>query len=149
MFQRILIAWDGSRVALRALDVALDVARRYDAELVAASVAYSPAHAETEEDRAESALAARQHLEETFDGVRDRAERIGVPLEHVIIDGDHPAQDLLGYVHEHAFDLVVAGHHRSSRAGRLLLHGVPERLVSAAEVPVLIVSDQNGGERGL
>jgi nucleotide-binding universal stress UspA family protein len=149
MFQRILIAWDGSRVALRALDLALDVARRYDAELVAASIAYSPAHAETEEDRAESALAARRHLEETFAQVRDRADRIGVPIEHVIIDGDHPAQDLLAYAHAHAFDLVVAGHHRSSRAGRLLLHGVPERLVSAAELPVLIVGDQNGAERGL
>lgn len=149
MFQRILIAWDGSRAARRALDIAVDVARRYDAELVAVSVAYSPGHAETGEDRAESVLAARRHLEETFDRVRDRAERIGVPIEHVILDGDHPAQDLLAHAHEHGFDLVVAGHHRTSRAGRLLLHGVPERLIAAAEIPVLIVGDQHGAERGL
>ena len=149
MFQRILIAWDGSRVALRALDISLDVARRYDAELVAASVAYSPAHAETEEDRAESAQAARRYLEETFSRVRDRADRIGVPVEHVIIDGDQPGEDLLAYAHEHGSDLVVAGHHRSSRAGRLVLHGVPERLVAAAAVPVLIVGDQDGAARGM
>lgn len=149
MFQRILIAWDGSRVALRALDVSLDVARRYDAELVAASVAYSPSHAETEEDRAESAHAARRHLEDTFARVRDRAERIGVPIEHVIIDGDNPGEDLLAYAHEHGFDLLVAGHHRSGRAGRLLLHGVPERLVAAAEVPVLIIGDQDDEARGM
>ena len=47
MFQRILIAWDGSEVSLRAFDAAIDVTRRYDAELTAVSIAYSPAHAET------------------------------------------------------------------------------------------------------
>ena len=53
MIQQILIAWDGSPPARYALDLAIDFARRYEAELVAASVAHSPAHAETEGDRAE------------------------------------------------------------------------------------------------
>jgi nucleotide-binding universal stress UspA family protein len=35
MFQRIMLAWDGSDVARAALDVAIDVARRYQGELVA------------------------------------------------------------------------------------------------------------------
>lgn len=144
MFQRILVAWDGSDVARRALDVGIDLARRYDAQLVAGSVAYSPAHAETEADRAESADAARRHLEETLERVRDRADRIGVRLDHEILEGDHPADDLLGYAHEHAFDLVVVGHHRSTRGGRLLLRGVPERMLAAAEVPILVVGEPNG-----
>jgi nucleotide-binding universal stress UspA family protein len=63
MFQRILVAWDGSDVARRALDVGIDLARRYDAVLTAGSVGHSPSHAETEADRAESADAARRHLE--------------------------------------------------------------------------------------
>jgi nucleotide-binding universal stress UspA family protein len=58
MFQRILLAWDGSDLALRACDVAVDVARRYDAELVAVSVSCSPAHAETAADRTETTNAA-------------------------------------------------------------------------------------------
>lgn len=148
MFQRILIAWDGSEVARRALDLAVDLARRYDAELVAASVARSPTHAETEADRAESAQAARAHLEETFGRVRDRADRIGVALEHVVIEGDHAAQDLLDYAHEHGFDLLVVGHHRRTRGGRLLLHGVPQALIDAAELPIMIVGETNGANRG-
>ncbi|MFQ5426301.1 MAG: universal stress protein, partial [Gaiellales bacterium] len=80
---------------------------------------------------------------ESLDGVRDRADRVGVPLEHVVIEGDHPAEDLLAYAHEHAFDLVVTGHHRSGRAGRLLLHGLAERLVDASSVPVLVVGEGN------
>ena len=75
MFQRILIAWDGSELSLRAFDAAIDVARRYGAELVAVSVAYSPAHAETDADRRESSDASRRYLQESFSDVADRAER--------------------------------------------------------------------------
>lgn len=142
MFQRILLAWDGSAVSLRAFDLAIDLGRRYDVELVAVSIAYSPAHAEIESDRAESAAAARRHLTETFAEVRDRAERAGVDVEHEILEGDDPAAVLLDHCHEHGFDLIVAGHHRSGRAGRLLLQDVAPKLIAAASVPVLVVSEQ-------
>lgn len=146
MFQLILTAWDGSRPAEKAFDLAVDIARRYDGEVVAASVAHSPAHAETEGDRAESVDAARRYLEETFDRVRDRAERAGVPVEQAIIEGDHPADDLLRFAHEHAFDVVIVGHHRNTRPGRFLLHGLAEKLIAAAPVPVLVVSDEREHE---
>jgi len=146
MFQLILIAWDGSRPAERAFDLAVDLARRYDGEVVAASVAHSPAHAETDADRAESVTAARTYLESTFDRVRDRAVRAGVPVEQAIIEGDDPANDILRFAHEQAFDVVVVGHHRNRRAGRFLLHGLAERLIANASVPVLVVADDRERE---
>lgn len=142
MFQRILIAWDGSEVALRAFDVAIDVTRRYDAELVVVSIAYSPAHAETASDREESADAAHRYLQTTFGEVADRADRAGVSVEHQIVEGETPARALVDYAHEHGFDLLVCGHHRSHRAGRLLLRGVTQELLRTATIPVLIVSDE-------
>jgi nucleotide-binding universal stress UspA family protein len=143
MFQRILIAWDGSPVALRAFDAAIDLARRYDAELVAISIAGAPAAAETAADRAESVGAARRYLETTFAEVRDRAERTGLAVEHEIVEATAPAQALAAYSHEHGFDLLVCGHHRSNRAGRLLLHGVIQSLLATTDVPVLVVSEEN------
>jgi nucleotide-binding universal stress UspA family protein len=143
MFQRILIAWDGSDAALRAFDVAIDVTRRYDAELVAVSVAYSPAHAEIAADREESADAAQRYLQETFQEVSDRAERAGVTVEHQIIEGQAPARALLDFAHKHAFDLIVCGHHHARRAGRLLLRGVTHELLEAASIPVLVVSEDD------
>jgi nucleotide-binding universal stress UspA family protein len=139
MFQRILVTWDGSGPAKRAFNLAVALARSYDAEIVAASVAHSPAHAETEDDRVESVNAARQYFESTFAKARDRADRIGVPVEHVILEGDHPSEDLLAYAHSHGFDLVVVGHHHNRRAGRFFLHGLAERLASGASLPVMIV----------
>jgi nucleotide-binding universal stress UspA family protein len=143
MFQRILFAWDGSEVALRAFDVAIDVTRRYEAELVAVSIAYSPAHAETGADRAQSTDAARRYLEATFDEVKDRAERAGVHVDHQILEGETAAKALLDYVHEHGFDLVVSGHHHERRAGRLLLTGITQDLLAGARVPLLLVSDES------
>jgi nucleotide-binding universal stress UspA family protein len=144
MFRRVLAAWDGSEPALRALDLAVDLARRYEAEIVAASVAHAPAHAETGADRQESVDAARRYLEESLARVRDRADRVGVPLEHAIIEGDHPAEDLLRFAHEHGFDLIVAGHHRAGRAGRLFLHDLAERLLASSSLPILIAGEPNG-----
>jgi nucleotide-binding universal stress UspA family protein len=142
MFQRILIAWDGSEVSLRALDVAIDITRRNEAELVAVSIAHSPAHAETSADRAESADAARRYLRETFAQVSDRAERAGVEVEHRILEGDSPSRVLLEHAHEHAFDLIVSGHHHARRAGRLLLSGLAQNLLADTTVPMLIVPDE-------
>lgn len=138
MFRRILVAWDGSTPARRALDLAVDLARHYDAEVLAVSVAHAPTHAETEEDRRESIDASRRYFEETFARVRDRAERAGVPIEQAIVEGDDPAHDLLRFAHEHAVDLIVAGRHRDGRAGKFLLRELVPRLVADAEVPVLV-----------
>lgn len=143
MFQKILLAWDGSVVALRAFDIAIDLARRYDVELVAASVAYSPAHAETGADRADSAEAARRYLTDSFAEVRDRAVRAGVDVEHIVLPGADPAKSLLEHCHEHGYDLIVAGHHRSGRAGRLLLRDIAAKLIAGATVPVLLVSERD------
>lgn len=142
MFQRIMLTWDGSNVALDAFDIAIDVSRRYDAELVAVSVAYSPAHAETTGDRQESTAAAVRYLEQTFRDVIDRAHRVGVDVEHQILDGDSPAKALLDYAHEHGVDLIVCGHHHARRPGRLLLPDVADVLIRSAHTPVLVVGEQ-------
>jgi nucleotide-binding universal stress UspA family protein len=147
MFHRILIAWDGSPSAEHAADVALDLARRYDADVTAASVAYSPAHAETEADRRESVDAARRYLEESLARIQDRAARAGVPFDTHVLEGDEPAGDLLRFAHEHGFDLIVAGRHTGGRGGRVLFGGLSDLLAASARRPVLIVGDENGHTR--
>jgi nucleotide-binding universal stress UspA family protein len=140
MFQRILLAWDGSEVALRAFDVAIDVTRRYDAELVAVSTVSSPAHAETAADRRDTTDGAYRYLFKTFADVIDRAQRAGIHVTHEATDGRTPAAALLAYAHDHGVDLIVCGHHPTRRAGRLLLRGVTDELVQGP-TPVLVVTD--------
>ena len=139
MLDRILVAWAGSPTAQKALDAAVSLARRFEAEITAASVAHSPSHAETREDRDESIEAARAYLEQTFARLRDRAERVGVAVAHTVIEADEPVEAICRFAEEHGFDLIVVGHHRRRRAGRLLLHGLAERLMEASDTPVLVV----------
>jgi nucleotide-binding universal stress UspA family protein len=141
MFHHILLAWDGSPSAERAVDVVIDLARRYDADVTAASVAYAPAHAETTADRRESVDGARRHLEDSFARIHDRAERAGVMLDQHILESDDPASALLAYAHDHAFDLVVVGHHARGRGGRVLFGGLSDRLTENPRVPVLVIGN--------
>jgi nucleotide-binding universal stress UspA family protein len=143
MFQRIMLAWDGSELALRAFDVAIDVTRRYEAELVAVSVAHFPAHAETAADRLHTAQTARRYLEATFADVADRALRAGVEVAHEIVDGEVPERALLEHAREHGFDLIVCGHHHDGRTGRLLLTGITQHLLDDGSVPVLVVNEHD------
>ena len=117
---------------MRAFDLAIDIARRYGAELTALSIARSPAHAETTEDRHQTADAAHRYLAESFAEVSDRASRAGVQATHTIIEADEVPRAMLGYAHEHGFDLIVCGHHRGQQVGRLLLHGLAEELIGGA-----------------
>jgi nucleotide-binding universal stress UspA family protein len=130
MFQRILVAWDGSELAGCALDAAVEFASRYEAQIVAAAVV-------TEGD--ETSEEAHRRLGAAFADARAGADQAGVAISQEILDGHDPARDLLWYAHEHGFDLVVIGHHRDPKPGVLALHGVTEHLVSAADVPVLVV----------
>lgn len=131
MFQRILVPWDGSELADRALGTAMELAVGYEAEIVLASVLTADACGD-----------GGRRLAAAFERTRVAAQRSGVPLSHQILEGRHPTDVLLDFAHEHGFDLMVIGHHRDPHPGHLVLHGVTEHLVAAAEVPILVV----GGE---
>lgn len=83
----------------------------------------------------------RRYLEQTFVEVRDRAERVGVEVQHTIVEAEDPGTTLLDHAHEHGFDLLVCGHHHARRAGRTSLRGVAEALVARASVSVLAVGE--------
>jgi nucleotide-binding universal stress UspA family protein len=126
MFQLILVPWDASDLCGRALDAAVQLAREYEAEIVAVSV-LTPSGPD------------RETAMVTFDQARKAADTAGVPITHDVIEGRRPAHDLHAYAHSLGFDLIVVGHHRDHRPGVLMLHGVTEHLVSECEVPLLVV----------
>jgi nucleotide-binding universal stress UspA family protein len=75
-----------------------------------------------------------------------RSSEAPSPASAMLAGRDVPRDELafvaaLDHAHEHGFNLVVTGHHRDSRAGRLILRGVPETLLRTATVPVLVVTD--------
>jgi len=150
MFQQIFVMWDGSELAERAFGIATDMATVYDADVTAVCVVERPhpehrsfplASRHEAHPRAGHALASANRAQALFaeKHVRTAPEAGHCQLE--VVYGHDVVSDLLNLAHEHAADLIVVGHHCSpnSQHLHLLPHGLTERLMLSAEIPLLVV----------
>jgi nucleotide-binding universal stress UspA family protein len=141
-FRRIAVATDGSETADAALEVAIDLAKRYSADLLVLAVAPLPPVFATPNSPIVPATIPESPLP-MFREVVDRsiaqarsaglAGVSGVCEEGVIVDR------LLEQVRDHGSDLLVVGSRGLSTAQRLLLGSVSTALVTHAPCPVLVV----------
>ena len=139
---RIAVALDGSEHANQALDLAIDLAKRYSSELQVLSVAplvpvyVAPAEPWIPAGVPESELA---HYRQVVDDGVSKAEKAGLTkvtgicLEGVIVD------ELLAHLEANPPDLLVMGSRGLSAARRLLLGSVSDAIAHHVGCPVLIV----------
>jgi nucleotide-binding universal stress UspA family protein len=138
MFKSILVAWDGSEHAKRALAEAIDLARTQEARLTLLSVA-APIHAWpgyippiTEADLVS---AAEQMLAEGEALVPD-----GIPVSGRTATGD-PGTELLKRTAAANHDLIVMGSRGRGAIRSAVLGSVSHFVLNHATVPVLLVHD--------
>ncbi|MFD1599113.1 universal stress protein [Halobellus rarus] len=136
MFETIVVATDGSESVRRAVDVALDLADRFDAEVHClyvvdeGDVASSP---ERLRDEMEDALVERG--QEAIDEVRDSTDRDVVAA----VNEGHPPSEIDEYARDVDADVVVMGTRGRHGENRFLLGSVAERVVRTCPIPVLTV----------
>lgn len=136
MFDTIVIATDGSDSVRRAVDVALDLAERFD----------SVVHALYVIDRGEvdsSPEAVREDLREALDergqsALADVADRTDHAVETAVREG-RPAAEISVYAREVDADVVATGTRGRHGENRFLIGSVAERVVRTCPVPVLTV----------
>ena len=137
MYGRILLPTDGSDANNRAVEQAVGLARETGADLhvlfVLEDIPYAP---EMMDDAVEGQL--REIGEAAIEEIEERAEAAGVDLVTEMREGI-PHETILEYAEEADVDAVVMGTHGRSGLDRYLLGSVTERVVRAAEVPVLTV----------
>ena len=136
MFETIVIATDGSESVRRAVDVALDLADRFDAEVHClyvvdeGDVASSP---ERLRDEMQDALVERG--EEAIDEVRESTDRDVVTA----IKEGHPPSVIDEYALNVDADVVALGTRGRHGENRFLIGSVAERVVRTCPIPVLTV----------
>lgn len=136
MIETVVIATDGSESVTRAVDVALDLARRFDADVHAlyvvetGEVENAPAELK---DQLREALEARG--EEALGEIVDDADR-GVTT--AVREG-RPAQEITNYARDVDADVVATGTRGRHGENRFLIGSVAERVVRSCPVPVLTV----------
>lgn len=147
MYERILIPTDGSEVAEVAVDHALDLAEKYDAEIHALyvvdtdAVAYGLGTEQVDRLRQgnfQGMTELREAAEAATGSVRDQAEARGLSVvDHY--SGGRPHDMIATYAEDNDIDLVVMGSHGRSGVRRALLGSVTERTLRSTHVPVLVV----------
>ncbi len=136
MFGRILLGYDGSEGAEKALEVALDIAKRYSAELHVISVATIPEYYELREEL--EVERARRYYGELLKHVREIAERIGMSIKTYLEFGK-PSEEIVKKAKEIGADLIVLGVKTKHPFDRRVLGGTGDKVVDYAHCSVLIV----------
>ena len=144
-FKDVLVPVDFSDASVRALRMAVDVARTTGARLTVLHVGIVPHIYDTElaivgtptpvfSELSESmATEQRQHLDRL---VRDEVPD-DVTLSSVLREG-YPPDEIIEQIAAGGHDLVVMGTHGRTGLRRALLGSVTDRVLRRAEVPVLV-----------
>jgi nucleotide-binding universal stress UspA family protein len=138
MIEKILHANDGSEGALRALDFALDLARRHGAELHTVSVEEIQWVPGTREEVIGEKELANRKFEDVIKRAEEEAKMKRVKIETHLLVG-HPVQAIVGFVRENRFDTLVMGYVGHSQLYDMLIGGTAERLVRLVPCTVIVV----------
>lgn len=138
MTKRILIGYDGSPAATRALEFAVEMARRYGAQLHVLAV-FRPPEFGTEVETEGMIEEGRRHSARLLQPLRAKLAAEGLTATFDTAVG-HPSEQILRYAERHGIDHIVVGHRgHSGLAARWLLGSVARQVIVHASCAVTVV----------
>ncbi|AWS00095.1 universal stress protein [Metallosphaera hakonensis] len=139
MFESILVPIDGSEHSVKALRVAIDLAKKYGStiyvlEVVDETIFYNagvlpPLNA---------VKALEKKAKEDVDKALQEVHSAGIKGVGEALEGD-PGTIILDYIQKNNISLVVMGSRGLSTFKRILLGSVSSRVVQESKIPVLII----------
>ncbi|KUK44617.1 MAG: universal stress protein [Methanothrix sp.] len=140
MFERIMIATDGSKHSERAAEVGIELARLSGGAITVVYVADTGRLSHLPEDMA--LVSIRDLLvkegEEATGFIEEMAKRAGVTSAKKVIEGN-PGEELVRFADEAGVDAIVIGSCGRSGLEKFLLGSVAEKVVRTSTVPVITV----------
>ncbi|MBN9260606.1 MAG: universal stress protein [Hyphomicrobium sp.] len=143
MYDRILIATDGSELAEKAVDQGLAMAKAVGAKVIVVRVTSMPAPMvyegvvvalPTEEIRAEIAARVAEH----FAVLKSKATALGVDMETVHVEHDQPWQAIIDTAKQKAANLIVMASHGRRGISAVLLGSETQKVLTHTTIPVLV-----------
>jgi nucleotide-binding universal stress UspA family protein len=136
-FHKILVGFDGSPQSEKATEVALSLAQSLDSTVLLFAVA-RPAEPATMVELDAMLDDAREHFEEKFKKIIQRAKDLDVELETDIAVG-HPVEQIVHRAEADHIDLIILGRRGVSRFERIIIGSTSEKVLRYAHCPVLVV----------
>ncbi|CAG0981435.1 MAG: universal stress protein [Candidatus Methanoperedens nitroreducens] len=140
LYEKILIATDGSEYTKNAVDYGIDLAKNTGAKLLTIFVVDTAAFASIPMDAAWESMyeLLRQEGDAAIKYVIDKAKAEGVEAEGNLIEG-HPADEIIKYSEKNSVSVIIMGTLGKSGLDRFLLGSVAEKVVRNSKIPVLVV----------
>ena len=121
MFEKILIATDGSKHSEKAAIAAIELSQLTKGKVTAIYV----------EDRDKKGIEATERI-------REMAGKAGIPFEARIVEGN-PANEILKFAEDAKMDVIVIGSIGVTGLKKFMIGSVAEKVVLHSKVPVLTV----------
>jgi nucleotide-binding universal stress UspA family protein len=141
MISSVAVGTDGSDTAAKAVDFAMDLAKKYDARLVVISsyrpVSESRLKQEQKDapDEIQWSINPTEDVEAILSDVEEKAQEAGLAVTTVAGDGD-PADVLVNHAEEQNADVLVVGNKGMQRR---ILGSVPNSVAHKATCTVVVV----------
>lgn len=146
MYQRILVATDGSALSKKAVRSAIDLAAAIDADLVALYVAprYPVSYFEGGMAVSTQEIARTEKLwadkgQAVVDAVQQSAKAEDVKAKAIVTKSDLVAESIMAAARKHKCDLVVMASHGRKGIKRVLLGSETQHVLTHSTVPVLVL----------
>ncbi|MFY0610798.1 MAG: universal stress protein [Hyphomicrobiaceae bacterium] len=147
MYKKILIATDGSKLAIKAERAGLELAKVLNADAILVTVTErwplveTAAQAEmgVKDPIGHYHVLAEKGAQATLAAAANVAVEVGVGCEQVHVRDQHPAGGILDTAAVKKADLIVVASHGRRGLNKLLLGSVANEVVSGSKIPVLVV----------
>lgn len=145
MFKQILVPVDGSKGALKALDVAVQMQKVTGAELALLTVFRHRSLLEASTSMVRSAQpenmddVMRRHSKEVAEAAKKHAVEQGASAARAFVKSGQPARTIVKFAKDHEVDLIVLGSRGLGDLEGYLLGSVSHKVTSLADCPVMVV----------
>lgn len=143
IYQKIMIATDGSELCKKAVETGIEIARLSRAKIYAVYVVIPATHSARDFGWEKAAMEHfRGEGKKATAFVEEAAKAANVEVESVLLEG-HPAEKIVEFAEQNGVEMIVMGTLGKTGLDRFLLGSVAENVVRHSKTPVLVV---RGGE---
>ena len=138
MVRKILHGLDGSPNSFKALEEAIFMAQRYEAELHTITVEEVPRYAGTVGEVIEEKDTANGKYHEAINQAKEMAEKKGLTIKSHLIVG-HEVKTILEFIKKHKYDILIIGFMGHSAIYDRVMGSTCQSLVRLAPCSVYVI----------
>lgn len=144
MFKHILIPTDGSDVAAKAIQAAVELAREMGAKVTGFCAEEPPVQpyrngfAVPPEIALELDRRSREHARRSVAEIEKAAQAAGVAFEPLVVKSHSPYQAIIDAAKERNCDAICMGSHGHRGLAGLVLGSVTNKVLTHSQIPVIV-----------